>query len=90
MRPTDLRLGFLGGVIIIVYHSVENKVEDDLEDAADAGGHSDPQVELVSFSMGNVFLRLCPQEPVQEVVSGVDLDHWKLDSSKLLSSSETI
>ena len=62
-------------ILIIVYHSVVDKVEDDLEDAADTGGHSDPQVDLISLGIGDVFLWLCAQEPLQEVVSGVDLDH---------------
>ena len=60
---------------MLVYHSVVGKVEDDLEEAADAGGPSDPQVDLISLGIGDVFLRLCPQESLQEVVSGVDLDH---------------
>ena len=46
--------------ILIVYHSVVDKVEEDLEDAAEAGGHGDPQVDLISLGMGDVFLRLCP------------------------------
>ena len=59
----------------IVYHPVVDEVEDDLEDAAEAGGQGDPQVDLISSGVGDVFLRLCPKEAVQEVVSGVDLDH---------------
>ena len=46
--------------VIIVYHSVVDIVEDDLEDAADAGGHGDPQVDLISPDIGDVFLGLCP------------------------------
>ena len=46
--------------MLIVYHSVVDKVEDDLKDAADAGGHGDPQVDLIGLGMGDVFLRLCP------------------------------
>ena len=61
----------------IVYHPVVDEVDDDLEDAAEAGGQGDPQVDLISSGMGDVFLRLCPEEAVQEVVPGVDLDHWK-------------
>ena len=57
------------------YHSVVDEVEDDLEDAAEAGGQGDPQVDLISLGVGDVFLRFCPEESVQEVVSGVDLVH---------------
>ena len=57
------------------YHSVVDEVEDDLEDAAEAGGQGDPQVDLISSGVGDVFLRFCPEESVQEVVSGVDLVH---------------
>ena len=60
---------------LIVYHSVVDIVEDDLEDATEAGGQCDPQVDLISSGVGDVFLCLCPKEAVQEVVSGVDLDH---------------
>ena len=63
------------GLNFSAYHFVVEKVEYDLEDAADAGGHSDPQVDLIGIGIGDVFLRLCPQESLQEVVSGVDLDH---------------
>ena len=59
----------------VVYLSVVDEVEDDLEDAAEAGGQGDPQVDLISSGMGEVFLWLCPEESVQEVVSGVDLVH---------------
>ena len=45
---------------LIVYHSVVEELEEDLEDAADAGGHSDPQVDLISLGIGNVFLGFCP------------------------------
>ena len=58
-----------------VYLSVVDEVEDDLEDAAEAGGQGDPQVDLISLGVGDVFLRFCPEESVQEVVSGVDLVH---------------
>ena len=57
------------------HHSVVDKVEDDLKDTTDAGGHSYPEVDLISHGIGDVFLGLCPQESVQEVVSGDDLDH---------------
>ena len=57
------------------YHSVVDEVEDDLEDAAEAGGQGDPQVDPISLGVGDVFLRFCPEESVQEVVSGVDLVH---------------
>ena len=59
----------------IDYHSVVDEVEDDLEDAAEAGGQGDPQVDLISSGVGDIFLRLWPKEAVQEVVSRVDLDH---------------
>ena len=59
----------------IVYHPVVDEVEDDLEDAAEAGGQGDPQVDLISSGVGDVFLRLSPKEAIKEVVSGVDLDH---------------
>ena len=62
-------------IFLLVYHSVVDKVEDDLKDAAHAGVHGDPQVDLISLGIGDVFLGLCPQESLQEVVSGVDLDH---------------
>ena len=58
-----------------IYFSVVGKVEDDLKDAADAGGHSDQQVDLICLGIGNVFLGLRSQEAVQEFVSGVDLNH---------------
>ena len=45
---------------VLVYHSVVDKVEDDLKDAEDASGHSYPQVDLISLGIGDVFLRLCP------------------------------
>ena len=51
------------------YHSVVDEVDDDLEDAAEAGGQGDPQVDLISSGVGDVFLRLCPEESGQEVVS---------------------
>ena len=57
------------------YHSVVDEVEDDLEDAAEAGCQGDPQVDLISSGVGDVFLRLCPEESGQEVVSRVDLGH---------------
>ena len=58
-----------------IYYSVVDVVEDDFKDAAEAGGQGDPQVDLISSGVGDVFLWLCPKEAVQEVVSGVDLDH---------------
>ena len=73
--------GSENGIIIhlyefcLVYHPVVDEVEDDLEDAAEAGGQGDPQVDLISSGVGDVFLRLCPEESVQEVLSGVDLGH---------------
>ena len=57
------------------YHSVVDKVDDDLEDAAEACGQGDPQVDLIRSGIGDVFLRFCPEESFQEVVSGVDLVH---------------
>ena len=45
--------------VVTFYHSVVDKVEDDLKDAADAGGHSDPEVDLISLRIGDVFLGLC-------------------------------
>ena len=62
-------------LVCVVYQSVVDEVEDNLEDAAEAGGQGDPQVDLISSGVGDVFLRLCPKEAVQEAVSGVDLDH---------------
>ena len=63
-------------LVFIVYQSVVDEVEDNLEDAAEAGGQGDPQVDLISSGVGDVFLWLCcPEESVQEVVSRVDLDH---------------
>ena len=57
------------------YLPVVDEVEDDLEDAAEAGDQSDIQVDLISSGEGDVFLRLGSKEAVQEIVSGVDLDH---------------
>ena len=54
----------------LVYQSVVDEVQDDLEDAAEAGGQGDPQVDLISSGVGDVFLWLCPKEADQEVVSG--------------------
>ena len=54
---------------LIVHHPVVDVVEDNLEDAAEAGGQGDPQVDLISSGKGDVFLRLCPKEAFQEVVS---------------------
>ena len=62
-------------LVCVVYQSVVNEVEYNLEDAAEAGGQGDPQVDLISSGVGDVFLRLCPKEADEEVVSGVDLDH---------------
>ena len=59
----------------VIYFSVVDKVEDDLKDAADAGRHSDQQVDLIGLGIGDVFLGLCSQESLQEFVSGVDLNH---------------
>ena len=50
----------MGQYFLLVYHSVVEEVEEDLEDAAEAGGHGDPQVDLIGLGMGDVFLRLCP------------------------------
>ena len=58
-----------------VYHPVVDEVDDDLEGAAEAGGQGDPQVDLISSGDRDFFLRLCPEESDQEVVSGVDLDN---------------
>ena len=44
----------------VIYFSVVDKVEDDLENTADAGGHGDPQGNFISLGMGDVFLGLCP------------------------------
>ena len=60
---------------LFIYLSVVDEVEDDLEDAADAGCHGDPHVDLVSSGVGDVFLWLCPEEFVKEIVSRVDLDN---------------
>ena len=63
-------------LVLVVYQSVVDEEEDNLENAAEAGGQGDPQVDLISPGMGDVFLQLCcPEESVQEVVSRVDLDH---------------
>ena len=61
--------------VCIVYHPVVDEVDDDLKDAAEAGGQGDPHVDLISSGVGDVFLWLCPEESVQEVVSVVDLHH---------------
>ena len=60
---------------LIVYHPVVDEVDDDLEDAAEAGCQGDPQVDLISSGVGDVFLWLCPEESDQKLLSGVDLDH---------------
>ena len=62
-------------LVCSVYHPVVDEVEDDLEDTAEAGGQGDPQVNLISSGVGDVFLRLCPEESDQKLLSGVDLDH---------------
>ena len=63
-------------LVWVVYQSVVDEVEANLEDTEEAGGQGDPQVYLISSGMGDVFLQLCcPEESVQEIVSRVDLDH---------------
>ena len=62
-------------LVWVVYQSVVDEVEDNLKDAAEAGGQGDPQVDLISSGVGDVFLRLCPEEAVQEFVPQVYLDH---------------
>ena len=57
------------------HHSVVDKVEDDLQDAAEDGGQGEPQVDLIGSGMGLVFLLFCPNKSVQELVSWVDLTH---------------
>ena len=47
-------------IFLLVYQSVVDKVEDDLEDAAHAGVHGDPQVDLIGHDMGDVLLGLSP------------------------------
>ena len=46
------------------YHqSVVKKVEDNLEDEAEKGGHCDPQVKTVDFGERLVFPILCSYKP---------------------------
>ena len=59
----------------IVYHSIVGKVEGHFKDAADAGCHGNPEVDLRCFAVRNVFFLLRPNEPVQEVMPGIDLAH---------------
>ena len=51
------------------HHSVVDKVEDDLQDAAEDGGQGEPQVDLIGSGTGVVFLLFCPDKSVQEPVS---------------------
>ena len=62
-------------ILLHSYHSVVCKVEGHLEHAADAGCHGDPEVDLSGFAVRNVFFLLRPNEPVQEVMPGIDLTH---------------
>ena len=57
------------------HHSVVDKVEYDLQDATEAGGQGEPQVDLIGSGMGLVFLLFSPDKSGQEVVSWVDLTH---------------
>ena len=47
---------------ILTHQSVVDKVEDDLQDAAEDGGQGDPQVDLTGSAVGQVLLLLCPNE----------------------------
>ena len=58
-----------------VYQFIVGKVEANLQDAAQAGGQCDPQVELVGFVVRDVFSFLRPNKSGQEHMSGVDLAH---------------
>ena len=58
-----------------MYHFIVGKVEANLQDAAEAGGQCDPQVDLNRFVVRNVFFVLCPDKSGQEHMSGVDLAH---------------
>ena len=51
-------------LLYMVYHPVVDEVEDDLEDAAKDGGQGDPQVDLISSGVGDVFFRLCPDRGI--------------------------
>ena len=57
------------------HHSVVDKVEDDLQDAAEDGGQGDPQVDLIGVGVRLVFLLLCPGKSGQERMSCIDLAH---------------
>ena len=57
------------------YQFIVSKVDTSLQDAAQAGGHCDPQVELVGFVVRDIFSFLRPNKSGQEHMSGVDLAH---------------
>ena len=66
-------------VLIIIancHHSIVDKVEDDLQDAAEDGGQGEPQVDLIGSGMGLILLLFCPDKSGQELVSCVDLAHY--------------
>ena len=59
----------------LFYQSIVSKVDAHLKYAADTGCHGDQEVDLTGFAERNVFLLLRPNEPVQEVMPGIDLTH---------------
>ena len=62
-------------ILTVTYHSVVGKVEGHFEYAADTGCHCDPEVDLRCFAVLDVLSLFCPDEPVQEVMPGIDLAH---------------
>ena len=53
----------------ICNQSVVDKVEDNLQDAAEDGGQGDPQVDIIGVGVGLVFFLLCPGKSDQERMS---------------------
>ena len=61
----------------MLYLSVVDKVEADLQDATDAGRDCHPHLDFRRFAEGYIFSVLRSNKSDQEVMSGVDLAHWK-------------
>ena len=59
----------------MLYLSVVDKVEADLQDATDAGRNSDPQLDLRGLVVWYIFSLLRSDKSDQEVMPGIDLAH---------------
>ena len=55
--------------------SVVEKVEGDLQHAADTGHHCNPEVDLSGLDVRLIFIVLCPDKSGQEVMPGINLAH---------------